>query len=344
MRAPGENKKPIAFFQDQYCEELAFPYLFPTGKFGFNVPRPVNLSLTRYFNQRLLNFTQRFSSNADYIFFAHYILQQTHLFNQINIATKKVKGNITAGQLQNNFKETVRSFICEDQGFIFMKSVKGTPAYWKNFLYDVLAMVKQLGLPTFFLTLSCADLRWDELANIIGKLNNIPVDDTVLSDHKKRCELLNSNPVLTARHFQFRVETFFKDILLTKESCLGKLDNYVIKVEFQFRGSPHIHAFLWVSEPPTLTKETIDEYVNFVESTVRADLPDPTEEPELYELVSQYQIHRHSNSCRKYKNIPCRFNFGKFFTNRTIVAVPLPSDMADKDKETKQCCQKERIF
>ena len=32
-----------------------------------------------------------------------------------------------------------------------MKTVKGTPVYWKKILHDVLAMVKQLGLPTFFL-------------------------------------------------------------------------------------------------------------------------------------------------------------------------------------------------
>ena len=39
-----------------------------------------------------------------------------------------------------------------------MYTIKGTPAYWKKFLYEVLAMVKQLGLPTFFMTLSCANL------------------------------------------------------------------------------------------------------------------------------------------------------------------------------------------
>jgi len=220
--APGQNKKPKAFFSDEYCEQLAFPYLFPTGKYGFRIPRTIHLTPTKYFNQRLLNFSQRFSSNADYIFFAHYILQQTNLFNQINIATKKVKGSITAGQLQNNCSDTVRSFLCEDQGYIFMNSIKGTPAYWKHFLYDVLAMVKQLGLPTYFLTLSCADLRWDELVNIIGKLNNVPVDNVIMSDYKKRCEILNSNPVLTARHFQYRVELFFKHILMNKQGCIGR--------------------------------------------------------------------------------------------------------------------------
>ena len=33
-----------------------------------------------------------------------------------------------------------------------MKAVKGTLAYWKNVLHDVLAMVKQLGQPKSFLT------------------------------------------------------------------------------------------------------------------------------------------------------------------------------------------------
>ena len=185
--APGENKMAESFFKDDFCEEQAFPFLLPTGKFGYKVERAVQLSPVKYFNQRLLNYTQRFSSNADYIFFAQYIMQQTNLFNQINIATCKVRGNINAGQLQNNFKETVRSFVTKDKGYMFMKSVTGTPAYWKTFLYDVLAMVKQLGLPSYFLTLSCADLRWNELVLIIARLNNIDIEDNDL-DYFRRYE------------------------------------------------------------------------------------------------------------------------------------------------------------
>ena len=51
-----------------------------------------------------------------------------------------------------------------------MSSIKGTPAYWEKFLFQVLGMVKQVGLATIFMTLSCADLQWDELISIIGKL------------------------------------------------------------------------------------------------------------------------------------------------------------------------------
>ena len=73
-------------------------------------------------------------------------------------------------------------------------------------MYDVLAMVKQKGLPTFFYSLSCADLRWSELINIIIKLGRIDITDEEMNYFKK-CELLNQNPVLTARRFQFRIET-----------------------------------------------------------------------------------------------------------------------------------------
>ena len=50
-------------------------------------------------------------------------------------------------------------------------------------------------------------------------------------------------------------------------------------------------------------------------------------------MVNFYQKHTHSKTCRKYKNIKCRFNFGQFFTNRTIIAEPLPDDIADELKQ-----------
>ena len=40
---------------------------------------------------------------------------------------------------------------------------EGLPSYWQNELYDVLAMLRTLGIPTFFLTLSAADLHWPEM-------------------------------------------------------------------------------------------------------------------------------------------------------------------------------------
>ena len=71
--APGENVRPESLTDqnDIFCEELSHPHLFPTRKFRFQTRRKVDLTSTNYFNQPLLNYTQKFTSDSDYIFFAH---------------------------------------------------------------------------------------------------------------------------------------------------------------------------------------------------------------------------------------------------------------------------------
>ena len=69
------------------------------------------------------------------------------------IALRKVViTNLTTGMLRKNSKETVQHFIASDEVFVFINSVKGTPGCLKKILQEVFAMVKQLCLPTFFLT------------------------------------------------------------------------------------------------------------------------------------------------------------------------------------------------
>ena len=67
---------------------------------------------------------------------------------------------LNAGSFKSvKFRETVKDFLASDQAFSFMNTIKRTPAYCKRLKSEVLAMGKQLGIPTFFLTLSCAHLR-----------------------------------------------------------------------------------------------------------------------------------------------------------------------------------------
>ena len=70
-------------------------------------------------------------------------------------------GHLAPDVLSQNFSETVKSFIVNNEAHYFMNTIKDTPAHWKKFLYEVLAKVKQLRLPTFFMTLDFADLRWN---------------------------------------------------------------------------------------------------------------------------------------------------------------------------------------
>jgi len=67
--APGQGKTPFSLTTDEFCEELAHPHLFPYGKFGYHTEREVNLSPSKYFNQRLLNYSQKFACDASAIEF-----------------------------------------------------------------------------------------------------------------------------------------------------------------------------------------------------------------------------------------------------------------------------------
>ena len=155
-----------------------------------------------------------------------------------------------------------------------------------------------------------------------------------------RTKILNSNPVLLAMHFQYRVEVFFKEIIV--DDPRGKVKHYAIRVEFQVRGSPHIHSLIWVIDAFILSKNNKEEYIAFIDSILNCNLPNREEKPELYELVRTYQTHSHSKSCRKYKNVSCWYSFGKFFTNKTIIADPYQKV---RSKMTKPRCSKhEKLY
>ena len=135
--------------------------------------------------------------------------EQHRLRLPINVAMHKIKpGTLTAETVNSNFKGTAEKFFARDNAISFMNSVRRIPTYCKHFLYDVLAM--QLGIRTYFLTLSCADLRREEIMYIFDKLNNLGLSDEELKhlSYQERCNLLNNNPVRVARHFQYKIEVF----------------------------------------------------------------------------------------------------------------------------------------
>ncbi|MCG8621750.1 MAG: helitron helicase-like domain-containing protein, partial [Proteobacteria bacterium] len=60
-----------------------------------------------------------------------------------------------------------------------------------------------------------------------------------------------SSPVTTARHFQYRLNTF-QVFLNSTAPPLGELVDYAIRIEFQARGSPNAHTILWINDTPKL--------------------------------------------------------------------------------------------
>ena len=87
--APAEGQRPTKYFNEQNWEALAFPKLFPTGKFTFNHQREKSLRKKKYFSARLLNKDGRFAETSEYIFHALDILERQTLTDTISITKKK---------------------------------------------------------------------------------------------------------------------------------------------------------------------------------------------------------------------------------------------------------------
>ena len=88
--AYGEGKQPISVRNDKFCEELAHRHVFPSGRYGYQIEREIPLSPSKYFNHRLLHYSQKFAADSNYTLFVHSVLQKVQFSSQINRTIKKV--------------------------------------------------------------------------------------------------------------------------------------------------------------------------------------------------------------------------------------------------------------
>jgi len=74
-----------------------------------------------------------------------------------------------------------------------------------------------------------------------------------------------------------------------KDKALGKVKDYWMRIEFQMRGSPHVHSFWWIDGAPNVdTVEGRQQASNFIDQYISTMHPDQHEDPELYQLVHKY--------------------------------------------------------
>ena len=141
----------------------------------------------KYFNANL-HHSGRSANNPEYLFFAQFIIEQKKVSDSINIVPGKP---VTASYIRSSV-QTLQNLICQDQAYLFLRQIPGTLPYWQRFMYEVLAMVKQLGIPTWFMTLSCADLRWPELFQIISRIQGQDITDEEVDALSYDCLLYTS--------------------------------------------------------------------------------------------------------------------------------------------------------
>ena len=222
--APAEGQKPISIMSDTNFEEMSNPDKFCLGNGGFSTERPRKITYRKHFNQRLLDVDGRFARDMDYLFVAQYIVEAKQIMDDANNYIWRQKPGrqpLTAGQVRS--QTCMNEYMQKDKAYRFMKNVRGSPPYYQRTFYDLLAMIRQLGTPTWFLTLSAADMKWPDVIQTIAKqYGTIYTNEEVESlSFDEKSNWLRRNPVTAARHFQFRLNTFFNDFLKSTAKPLG---------------------------------------------------------------------------------------------------------------------------
>ena len=88
-------------------------------------------------------------------------------------------------------------------------------------------MIRQLSLPTWFMSLSAADTRWTDLLKMLAKLNDgIDYSEKELENlsWQEKTKLVQKDPVTCLRYFDHRVQEFLNTVL--KSSC-EPLESYL---------------------------------------------------------------------------------------------------------------------
>ncbi|XP_055856560.1 uncharacterized protein LOC129919626 isoform X2 [Episyrphus balteatus] len=328
--APGQGKTPVPWHLYPNLEELCFPKIY--------CGHPLESSNKISYSERAKSIARRNDRRGcvptKILYMAKKKLEQSCLSN-INICLRKSKrtNQVTADNiLKKNF---VDSLIQHDAGYRILNRIPSSPSYWELKKMQLMAMIRQLGKPTLFLTLSAAESNWPELIQLLSKLLNnqtLSIEEAMSLENCEKTELIRNDPVTCARYFDHKVAKFMKYIK-SKNGPFNEfevLDSYQ-RVEFQMRGSPHEHMFLWLKNAPVYKlndEESKSRCTSFIDRFITCE--DNPISPYI-----PYLRHRHSHTCNKGKlnKTKCRFNFPIPVMLETQILEPLPETPVGKEKE-----------
>ena len=336
--APAEGEKPLNIMTDSNFEAMSNPDKFPFANGTFSSERPKKLTYT---NQRLLDVDGRFARDLDYLFVAQYIVEAKQVLDDGNNFAwrQKPSRQFTAAQARD--QTLLSQYVRKDKAYSFMKNIRGSPPYYQRTFYDLLAMIRQLGTPTWFFTLSAADLKWPDMIQTIARQYgvNYTDDEVALLSFDEKSNWLKRNPVTAARHFHYRLNVFFQDFLKSTAKPLGEIADYAIRIEFQARGSPHAHCVIWVKDAPEFGVDNNDDVCDFIDQYVSCKVP--AEDGKLKDIVLLLQNHKHSSYCRRNKT--CRFSFPKPPSSKTLITKDDP-ERGDNNQELSVLCKVQKLI
>ncbi|XP_035700553.1 uncharacterized protein LOC118433080 [Folsomia candida] len=331
--APGEGMRPLSLLLDLDTEELSFPSIYCGIKRKLNPE--ADLSYTDIAKSELRRFDPR-CRRADKILYSYRLVQTHRIASNINICIRKKKkrGIVTVGNLLN--RQCVQSLIQHDDGYRLLSNIVNSPSYLEEKKKDVMAMIRQLGLPTFFITTSAAETKWPELISMLhNRKYGTELTDEEVSNLKfdDKADLIRHDPIGCVMAYDRREKAMDRFLIKPSGGIFHPYlhQDFFKRKEVQQRGSIHTHRMDWIQDAPKFEKENplthqaccefIDEFI-----TCRKD-----ETGDMKEVLA-YQIHNHSHPCED-KRRGCRFGFPIPPMRTTRILLPLPPDQVKLYKQ-----------
>ena len=332
--APGEGQTPLGLYQDMDSEYLSFPSIFCGQRRPSNRERKVPVFYSDICKWELRSFDRRAALSIPNLFYKVKKIQIKQIQDKVALAMRKCSNDgkkVTVADVLN--PDSFNNIVRLNEGYRVLRKLRGSPAYWESTKRDIFSMIRQLGIPTWFCSLSAADTKWPGLLRVLSKqLWHKELSDEDLSNLTwvEKCKLVKSDPVTCARYFHNRVQVFFEQVLQSELKPLGHIRDFFYRVEFQQRGSPHIHMLLWISDSPQYGKADNSHVTDFIDahSTCAKSVVDISSD------LINYQTHRHAATCKKKSKLVCRFGFPLPPMPETIILEPL-EDNADIDYSEK---------
>lgn len=313
---------------DKNCVELAYPTI-SAGRVRDLNPE-VRLTSEDVINSDIRRSDRR-CARPEYLLLLHKRSQIKQLKSQASISFRKsnLSSSISAQQaLNRNF---INNAITSDIAYRFANTVTGTPAYWEKQKKHVLAMIRQFGFFDIFVTISMAETHWLELLVILKQTVDSEVinnEDASDMDFAEKCRLIQKDPITCALYFDQRTNELKKTWAAT-DGPFGarKILHSFYRIEFQHRGSPHMHMVIWLENVPKFDPEqqNQNEVSQFINEVITVD----SDNGACEDFIG-YQRHRCTFTCKRkvFGKIVCRFGAPFFPMDETCILDPIPDDFA----------------
>lgn len=216
--APGQHNIPQSLLFDEHAEELSFPSIY-IGQFR-QFRDEVGVTPFMMASSELRRKDRRGVHPYHLLYMAVKIMRLrvrdclTIAFKHVGTDTKISKEHVKSEEYINN---------CIESNLAFLRSIPNSIWYWSERKKDLFAMIRQLGKPTAFMTLSANEIGWPDLLKLLHTLaqGRQDVEEFIESELSfiKKSSLINNDAVTCAIYFNKLVDVIIT-ILQSKKFLL----------------------------------------------------------------------------------------------------------------------------